>query len=144
MKPATRSFCTSLMISASISGWKVHMGCITNFTPSSTLRAYTTKLRSKPGISLYSQAQTLAYSFKSAMSWVFSSCDKFALIEVVHRTLGSLLRLTTYNSISAGKDRLGAGNNSSHDSAMFSKECSTGAAVSIMLLRECFAGAAVS
>ena len=120
------------------------MGYITGFTPSSTLRACATKLGSKPGISLYSQAKTSAYSFKSTMSWVFSSCDRFALIEVVHRTLGSLLRSITSSSISAGKDRLGVSNNSSHDSAMLSKECPAGAAVSTMLLKGCSTGAAVS
>ena len=120
------------------------MGCITGFIPVLTLRAYATKLGSKPGISSYSQAKTSAYSFKSAMSWFFSSCNRFALIEVVHGILGSLLRLTTSSSTSAGKVRLSAGGNSSHGSTMLSKECSSGVAVSTMLLRECSAGATVS
>ena len=88
--------------------------------------------------------KTSAYSFISAMSWFFSGCDRFALIEVVRRMLESLLRLTTSSSTSAGKVRLGVGDNSSHGSAMLSKEYSSGVAVSIMLLRECFAGAAIS
>lgn len=88
------------------------------------------KLGSKPGISSYSQEKTSAYSFKSAMSWVFSSCDRFALIEVVHGTLRLSLRSTISSSISTGKDRSGVGNNSSHGSAMLSEECSAGAVVS--------------
>ena len=78
------------------------------------------------------------------MCWFFSGYNKFALIEVVCRILGSLLRSITSSSISAGKLRLGVGDNSSHGSAMLSKECSSRVAVSTMLLRECFAGAAVS
>ena len=78
------------------------------------------------------------------MSWFFSSYDRFALIEVIRGILGSLLRSTTSSSTSAGKVRLGVGGNSSHGSAMLSKECSSGVAVSTMLLRECSAGAAVS
>ena len=144
MKPAVGSFCTSLMIWALIFGWKVRISYITGFTPGSTLRSCATKLGSKPSIWLYSQAKTLAYSFISAMSWVFSSCDKFALIEVVHGTLGSLLRSKTSNSTSASKDKLGVNNNSSLDSAMLTKECSSGALVSTMLLRECSAEAVVS
>ena len=120
------------------------MGCLTGFTPGSTLRACATKLGSKPSISLYSQAKTSAYSFRSAMSWVFSNYDSFALIEVVRGTLGSLLRSKTSSSTSTGKDRLGVGNNSSHGSAILSEECSAGVAVSTMLLREFSTGAAVS
>ena len=78
------------------------------------------------------------------MSWFFSGYNKFALIEVVRGILGSLLRSTTSSSTSAGKVRVGVGDNSSHGSAMLSKEYSSGVAVSIMLLRECFAGAAIS
>ena len=144
MKPAARSVCTSLMIWASISGWKVRIGCIIGFTPGSTLRACATKLGSKPGISSYSQTKTSTYSFRSATSWFFSGYNRFALIEVVHGILGSLLRLTTSSSTSTGKVRLGAGGNSSHGSAMLSKECSSGVAVSTMLLRECSTGATVS
>ena len=120
------------------------MGCLTDFTPGSTLRAYATKLGSKPSILLYSQAKTSAYSFKSAMSWVFSNCDSFALIEVVHGTLGSLLRSTTSSSTSTGKDRLGVSNNSPHGSAILSEECSAEVAISTMLLRKCSTRAAVS
>ena len=120
------------------------MGCITGFTLGSTLRACATKLGSNPSISSYSQAKTSAYSFRSAMSWFFSSYDKFALIEVIRGILGSLLRSTTSSFTSAGKVRLGVGGNSSHGSAMLSKECSSGVAISTMLLRECFAGATVS
>ena len=108
------------------------------------IKSMCTKLGSRLGISLYSQAKTLAYSFKSAMSWVLSSYDRFALIEVVRGTLGSLLRSTTSSSILAGKDKLGVSNNSSHGLAMLSKECSAGAAISAMLLRECSTGATVS
>ena len=78
------------------------------------------------------------------MSWFFSGYNKFALIEVVRGILGSLLRSKTSSSTSAGKVRLGVGDNSSHGSAMLSKECSSGVAVSTMLLRECSAGATVS
>ena len=78
------------------------------------------------------------------MSWVFSDYDRFALIEVVCGTLGSSLRSTTSSSTSAGKDRLGVNNNFSHGSALLSKECPTGAAVSTMLLRECSARTVVS
>ena len=138
MKPAARGFCTST------SGWKVRMGCITGFTPGSTLKACATKLGSNPSISSHSQAKTSAYSFRSAMSWFFSSYDKFALIEVIRGILGSLLRSTTSSFTSAGKVRVGVGGNSSHGSAMLSKECSSGVAVSTMLLRECSAAAAVS
>ena len=120
------------------------MGCITGFTPGLTLRACATKLGSKPGISSYSQAKTSAYSFRIATSWFFSGCDRFALIEVVRGILRSLLRSTTSSSTLAGKVKLGVGGNSSHASAILSKECSSGVAVSTMLLRECSAGAAVS
>ena len=112
MKPAARSFYTSLMIWALTSEWKVRVGCITDFTPGSTLRACATKLGSNPCISSYSQAKTSAYSFRSAMSWFFSGYKKFALIEVVRGILGSLLRSTISNSTSAGKVRLGVGDNS--------------------------------
>ena len=64
------------------------------------------------------------------MSWFFSVCDRFALIEVDRGILGSLLRLTTSSSTSASKVKLGVGGNSSHDSTMLSKECSAGAAIS--------------
>ena len=120
------------------------MGYITGFTPGLTLRACATKLGSKPGISSYSQAKTSAYSFRSATSWFFSSCDRFALIEVVRGILGSSLRSTTSSSTLAGKVRLGVGGNSSHGSVMLSKECFARVAVSTMLLRECSAEAAVS
>ena len=106
------------------------MGCITGFTPGSTLRAYATKLGSKPGISSYSQPKTLAYSFRSATSWFFFGYNRFALIEVVRGILRSLLKSTTLSSTSAGKVKLGVGGNSSHDSTMLSKECSAGATIS--------------
>ena len=64
------------------------------------------------------------------MSWVFSNCDRFALIEIVRGALGLSLRLTISSSISAVKDRLGLDNNSSHGSAILSEECFAGAAVS--------------
>ena len=120
------------------------MGCITGFTPGSTLRACATKLGSKPGISLYSQAKTSAYSFRSATSWFFFDYDRFALIEVVRGILGSLLKSTTLSFTSTSKVKLGVGGNSSHGLVMLSKECSSGVAVSTMLLRECSAGATVS
>ena len=77
------------------------------------------------------------------MSWFFSSCDRFALIEVVHGKLGLSLKLTTSSSTLTSKDRFSVGGNSSHVSAMLSKEHSAGAAVSIMLSRECSIRAAI-
>ena len=70
-----------------------------------------------------------------AMSWFFSGCDRFALIEVVRGILGSLLRSTTSSSTLASKVRLGVGGNSSYSSAMLSKERSTGVVVSTKLLK---------
>ena len=82
MNPAVRSFWTSWIIWASISGWKVRMGCTTGFALGSMLRACATRLGSKPGILWYFQAKTLMYSFNSEMSWAFSNGGKVALTEV--------------------------------------------------------------
>ena len=112
------------------SHFECSMGCIIGFTPGSTLRACATKLGSKPGISLYSQVKTSTYSFKSATSWVFSRYDRFALIEVIRRAFRLLLRLTTSNSTSAGKDRLGVNNDFLNGLATLSVECSAEAVVS--------------
>ena len=74
--------------------------------------------------------KTSTYSFKSATSWVFSRYDRFALIEVVRRAFGLLLRLTTSSSTLASKDRLGVSNDFSNGLVTLSAECSAEVVVS--------------
>ena len=101
MNPVVNSFLTLLVFWAFTSVWKTLVGWTTDLTPGSTLREWTTSLRSRPGISSFFHTNTSTYLLSNPTNYSFSYVVSRLLITTSFGGPRSTPKLT-FSSSSSG------------------------------------------